>query len=379
MWFVFGFISLFGFAVYSLHQRVTAKWIGTRSVVRRKPYEYELLVNHLDRGDKSKAVGLRIGVTAPTVYDFSFKPEKWRDWFSKRIGFSVEYQTGDAEFDNAVYIVSNDARIHATLSQNAALRADILRVFSIVAPHSAELKEVRCSLGRIWVHYKLKNPLVQSKLPVLAEQLVPALNRLAADLGRATVAGAPRLYDRFVLRAAIILAISTGLAMNGAAHLARLYFIPMPFTVDNSTLILWSLYCGAALLALLVLAVVLFLGRSARAHVVLLEVLLVGSVGAVLTSFVELRDLNMEWDQQPAARYEVTTVSKRISKSRRSRTYYVTISGWPNKNNTSEFRVSSSFYHRTDRGAKLELLQKPGFLKVPWVAGLLPREQGWGQ
>ena len=379
MWFVFGFISLLGFVAYSLHQRVTAKWIGTRSVVRRKPYEYEVLVQRVYRSDKTKSVGLRIGVTAPTVYDFSFKPEKWRDWLSKRIGFSVEYQTGDAEFDNAVYIVSNDARIHATLSQNPTLRADILRVFRIVAPHSAVIKEVRCSLGRIWVHYKLKNELVQSKIPVLAEQVVPALNRLAADLGRATVAGAPRLYDRFVLRAAIILAISTGLALNGVAHVARLYFMPIPFTVDNSTLILWSLYCGAALLALLVLAVVLFLGRSARAHVVLLEVLLVGSIGAVLTSFVELRDINMEWDQQPAVRYEVTTVSKRISKSRRSRTYYVTISGWPSKNNTSEIKVSSSLYHHTNPGAELELFQKPGFLKVPWVAALMPREPGWGR
>jgi hypothetical protein len=139
------------------------------------------------------------------------------------------------------------------------------------------------------------------------------------------------------------------------------------------------LYCGAALLALLVLAVALFLGRSARAHVVLLEVLLVGSVGAVLTCFVELRDLNMEWDQQPAMRYEVTTVSKRISKSRRSTSYHITVSGWPSKNNTAEIKVTSSLYHRTDRGGELELLQKPGFLKIPWVAALMPREQGWGR
>ena len=351
MWFVFGFFSLIGFVVYSLRQRATAKWIGTRSSVRRKTYEYEVLAQRVYRSDKTKSVGLRIGVTAPTVYDFSFKPEKWRDWLSKRIGFSVEHQTGDVEFDKAVYILSNDARIHATLSQNAALRADILRVFRVVAPHSAVLKEVRCSGGRIWVHYKLKTELNPAQIPVLAEQVVPALSRLAADLGHAKVMGAPRLYDRFVLRAAIILAISTGLALNGAAHMARLFFIPIPFTVDNSTLILWSLYCGAGLLALLVFAVALFLGRSARAHVVLLEVLLVGSLGAVLTSFVELRDLNMEWDQQPAVSYEVSTVSKRISTGRRrSKNYYVTISGWPNKNTTSEIRVSSSLYHRTDRG-----------------------------
>lgn len=375
MWFVFGFFSLIGFVVYALRQRATAKWFGMPSSVHRKAYQYEVVVQRVPFRTEPKSVGLRIGVTASTAYDFSLKPEKWRDWLSKFIGFSVEHQTGDAEFDKTVYILSNDARIHATLSQNAALRADILRVFKVVAPHSAVLKEVRCSGGRIWVHYKLKTELNRDKIPVLAGEVVPALSRLATDLARANVTGTPRLYDRFVLRAAIILAISTGLAVNGAVHLVRLYFIPIPFTVDNSTLILWSLYCGAGLLALLVLSVVLFLGRSARAHIVLLEVLLVGSLGAVLTSFVELRDLNMEWDQQPAVSYEVSAVSKRISKGRRRPDrYYVTISGWPDKNTTTEIRVPSSLYNRTDQGAALVLLQKPGFLKVPWVAAVIPRE-----
>jgi hypothetical protein len=236
------------------------------------------------------------------------------------------------------------------------------------------LKEVRCAGGRIWVHYKLKTELNPAKVPVLAEQVVPALNRLAVDLGRAIVAGAPRLYDRFVLRAAVILAISTGLALNGAAHIARLFLVPIPFTVDNTTLALWSMYCGAVLLALLVIAVVWFLGRSARAHVVLIEVLLVGSFGAVTTSFAELRDLNMEWDQKPPTQYEVTTIDKRTAKSRKSpRRYYITVSDWPNKNDTREIGVSSWVYDRAYRGSKVELIQKPGYLGVPWVAGVIPR------
>jgi len=43
MWFLFGFISLIGFVVYSLHRRVTAKWVGTRSAVHRTAYEFEVL------------------------------------------------------------------------------------------------------------------------------------------------------------------------------------------------------------------------------------------------------------------------------------------------------------------------------------------------
>lgn len=380
MWFVFGFISLFGFVVYSVHQRTTAKWKGTKSYARRKLYEYEVLVRRTDFDSDATPIGLRVGVTAPALFDFSLKPEKWRDGFSKRIGFSVEHQTGDPSFDKTVYILSNDARIHATLSNTPELRNDILNVFRIVAPHSAVLKEVRCAGGRIWVHYKLKNGLLRAKIPELAERLVPVLHRLASDLSKTTPVGAPRLYDPFVLRAAVVLAISTGLALNGGAHVMRLLFMPVPFTVDSSILILWSFYCGALLLVLLVLVVVIFLGRSARAHIVLLEVLLVGSIGAVATSFVELRDLNMEWDQQPPVRYEVSTVDKRVSRSRRSRSYYITIRGWPTMNETKEIRVPSSLYHRTEPGKNLDLWQKPGFLKVPWVAALTLRDGGsWSE
>ena len=374
MWFMFGFISLFGFMAASLHLRLAARWHGTVAFTSGQRSEYEILEQ---RSKDAKLVGLRLGVTAPAGYDFSFKPEKWGDWVPKRVGFSVEYHTGDAEFDKAIYILSNDARIHTTLNRNAALRAYILRMFMSIAPPSAVLKEIRCSGGRVWVHYKLKTEINSAEISALAEEVVPVLNKLVAELCHITLVGAPKPHDRFVLRAAIILAISTGLAANGAVHLVRLVLIPIPFNVDNATLMAWSLYCGAVLLILLVFAVVRFLGRSARAHVVLFEVLLVGSVGAVLTSFVELRDLNMGWDQQAAVRYEVSAVSKRISRGKGSKkSYYVTISGWPNKNDTNELKVSSSLYHRTDLGGEMDLFQKPGFLNIPWVEAVTPRETG---
>jgi len=372
MWFVFGFFSLISFSLYSIYQRITANWVGKQSYVRRKLYEYKVVYRRTDVGEGTEPVGLQIGVTASTRFDFSLKPEKWRDWVSNQIGFSVEYQTGDSKFDRAVYILSNDARIHAVLSQNSELRADILKVFNIVAPHSAQLKEIRCAKGRIWVHYKLKNGLLHTKIAELAEQIVPALNRFASDLGKVAIANAPRLYDRFVLRASVILAISTGLAMNGVAHLVRLHFIPIPFPIDRSALIEWSIYCGIVLIGLLVLSIVLFLGRSARAHVVLFEVLLVGGLGAIVTSYVEMRDLNMEWDQRPAVRHEVRVESMRSYRGRRYRSYYITVKGWPEHNRTREFEVSSSLYYQSKQGMKMEVWQKPGYFNVPWVAALTP-------
>ena len=370
MWFVFGFFSLAGFSAWLLHRRLTQSWNGMSSYVGGKRYEYQVIRNP----KTDQAVALRIGVAAPVGYDFSLKPEKWRDRFSKWIGFSVEFQTGDKAFDRDIYIVSNDARLHSTFRNSAGLREDVRRVFKLVAPRTAVLREVRCGAGRLWMQYKLKRKINTAKIPTLAKRVVPALEGLSSSLRMAKAGQGARIRDSFVIPAAIILAISTGMAVHGFLHVARLIYIPIPFTVSTTPLFVWALYGAVAIIALLVIAIVWFLGRSARAHVVLLEIILAGSVGALLTCFVALRDLNIEWDVAAAQYYEVDATSKRVRKGRRSTSYYVTIRGWPNSNNLREVEVSSSLYNRTDIGKKMTLVQKPGYLGVPWVASLQPKQ-----
>lgn len=377
MWFVFGFFSLSSFAAFVLYRRLTQGWTGIPSVVHGVRYEYQIMRN----SQTDREFALRIGVAAPSGYDFSLKPEKWRDRFSKWIGFSVEFQTGDQAFDRDVYIVSNDRRLYSTFTTNADLRAGILRIFKIAASRSAVLREVRCGAGRLWMHYKIKRKINHAKIPVLAERVVPALIDLSSKLGAVRSAHGRGMRDPFVIPAAVILAISTALAIHGFAHVFRIVFIPVPFTVNPEPLVVWASYGAIVVVGLLVLAIIGFLGRSARAHVVLMDILLVGTVGALLTCFVALRDLNMEWDTSVANYYEVDAVSKRVSKSRRRTSYYVTIKGWSNPNDVREIEVSSSLYNVTNAGMKMSLVQKPGYLGVPWVADMYPKTgsgvSGW--
>ncbi|QKO21874.1 hypothetical protein [Rhodoferax sp. BAB1] len=105
----------------------------------------------------------------------------------------------------------------------------------------------------------------------------------------------------------------------------------------------------------------------------LIEIVLVGALGALLTAFTEIRDLNMDLDTSSAHRYEARVVDKTISKSRKSGTrYYLHVPGWTGQdwtslNDTERLQVSGDFYQRMQKGERIEIWQRSGFLGIRWV------------
>ena len=366
MWFLFGLTSLLGFAIYSLHLRMRAGWEGISARVAQVSYQYKIFYTG---NNADKPAGLRMGIEAPRGYDFVIKPENWRDRFFKWIGLSVEYQVGDNAFDTAVYIVSNDSRIGMRLKLNPQLRLDILAIFNAVTPNSARIREVRCVAGRLWVHYSLKTKKFNARnLPALAGRVVPKLGTFAEDLKKYQESADGTQRDPFVWKAILILSISSALFFNGMVHLYRLSWLNIPFTIDNAVLIRPVLYCSAAIVSVLVMATLFFLGRSARAHLVLLEILLVGSLGAVATSYTELRDLNMEFDFAIPVVYEPVVTDMEIKHGRRGRVrYYLYLGDWTQESAVRKIQVSSQFYRSVERGSKVLVRQKSGYLHARWV------------
>lgn len=367
MWFLFGLISFIGFAIYFINVRMGAEWKGITAQIGQVSYQYEIL--HSAK-DAKKTTGLRIGIKAPQGYDFVVKPENWRDRFFKWIGLSVEYQVGETEFDAAVYIVSNDSRVGMRLKQNSQLRSDILAIFKAVTPSSAHIREVRCLAGRLWVQYSLHAKKFNTgKLPMLAERVVPRLGAFADDLKKyqGSVDGT---RDPFVWKAILILSISSALFFNGVVHLYlyRLSWLDIPFTIDNEVLIRLVLYCSAVIVGALVMATLFFLGRSARAHLVLLEILITGSLGAVATGYTELRNLNMEFDFAIPVVYESVVTGMEIKHRSKGRTtYHLWLNDWTKESAVREIQVSSQFYRGVERGSKVLVRQKPGYLHARWV------------
>lgn len=364
MWFVFGIITLLGFSIYGAYKRINASWSGAWGDLNGTPFRYKLLTGQYG------AVGLMVGVEGVDGYDYTFKKETIVDRFFKFIRLSDEHQTGHKEFDDLIYVVSDNSQLHDQLSANMAIRNAVIELFTLGEALHCEVREVRNNSGKLWVKYKGNSGCDKGKLRESSSKIAAVLKKLKDEIEYIPQTSISQWNDPFVVCAAVILAISTGLAINGFFHAVRISWGDMPFTVDSFKLFTESLYWGAGIIVMLIVAVLILLGRSARAHLVMIELLLVGSFGAVSTSFAELRDMNMELDNSVVSRYEAETLDKKIRDRRGSKTYYLYLNDWNKERRYRKVSVSSDFYESISIGDKIILGQRKGYLNYRWVESI---------
>jgi hypothetical protein len=368
MWFAFGFVTLIAGTAYLLYWRWSVAWTGTSLVARGIRYQRELVMA------KGRVAAVRAGVSVPKGYRFELKRESAGDRFFKWLGLSVEYQFGQDGFDKLVYVASNDDHLFNRLANSPALRAAAVDLFQTATPKH-RLRGVFCSHGQLWVDLRNGNRLFgedtdAGELSSIAERFLPHLEQMAKSLREVVpTTGAPETRDRFLFRAIALLSVSSGLAANGVVQLLRTSLQSDAFTIDTRELWTYATVLGALVVGSLLVAKVLLLGRSARAHLVLMELVLVGSFGAVMTSWVELRDINMELDTGAAVVREAPIVERYISRSSKGGTrYYVKIADWSSHDgDTRSIQVSSSFYGRTSVGRALLIDEYPGRLGIRWA------------
>lgn len=365
MWFAFGFITLITFSIFFGYRRLRASWKGIQAETDGISWQYELCK------DNYRVTDVLIGIEAPKGYEFSFKHERWYDRLCKAIGLSVEYQVGNAEFDDLVYIVSDDNHLHRQVSANPTIVDAVLRIFRLDAVrHRSKVEALHCSSGRLWLRIDARRGFGEGNVAALGREVVPWMQKISDALSSAPTSGDSKWRDAFVMKAAVTLAISSGLAINGGVHVMRLIWTKIPFTIDSTALLMDALVIGALVIVALVVATVLVLGGSARAHLVLIEILVVGSFGAMATALTELRDANIELDRSAAVTYQARTLEKRVERTRHWRHYYLYVEDWNGEERRRKVEVPSSFYYQVYIGEQLVIRQKPGFLGYRWVEAL---------
>lgn len=360
MWFLFGVISLFAFTFYFGKKRFESNWVGTPSAIRGSRY------THNTSRNKDKVMFIQLGCPTDTTMDFSIKPETKLDQFFKSIGISIEHQVGKDSFDNALYLISDHSVICKALSQSSALQNEISNLFDICKNYQMELKELHIRNKRIWVKLTPKTKILAPDATDMAKDIVPAL-KIISNLFIANLPAVSILKDPFYYKAAIFLAISTGMGIMGTVHLITLNLIEAPFTVETGELFSMSLALGTISIALLITLMFILLGRTARTHLVLIELITIGYFGAVSSIFVLARDINIEWDSALPIKYEVQIYNKTISKGRRSYSYYLHVDDWQRPGLQKRLSVSSSTYRTFVIGEKLAIDQYPGYLGFKWV------------
>lgn len=365
MWFLFGFTTLISFTVYFGIAQFRFKWKGQHASDGVLAYEY--LFNEVDKRTRS----FEVGVSAPPEFDFVLRREMPIDRIFKYLGLSVEHQVGSDSFDRLVYIVSNDvAFLKNVLSDQIAIDA-VVKLF-MGLKYECAVSEIRCVNGRLWASVNVGKRFGDPASRVSLEKVVPYIALHLASISQLLGINRPgskgTSRDRFILRAACILAMSTGLLVNGAVHSLRIFWGTREFTVDSAQLQLWSVCGGVVVVGFLVVAAVLLLGRSSRTHLVVIEILITGFVGSTLTIFSELRDVNMEWDKSKVELAATKIVTKKTSSSRKGgRHCFLGVQDWRGRSDSVEIRVACDFFARAAVGGGIDMHQRSGYLGVPWV------------
>lgn len=361
MWFLFGFITTLMFALYYGYKRFNARWRGERGRIGAVEYEYA------PEHRKDVLVGFKIGIEAYGDYDFALRRETWFDRWCKRVGIASEHQVGSDEFDREIYVISDDPQFCQVLSSKSEMRDHVMLLFRSGASKFCELKEIRYNQEKLWLDYKVKDGFRRETIQKFAEEYSPRLVLMAAELVKAGQEVKKQRRDPFLIKSILLLSISSGMLINGFLQFMRINLSELPLTLEVGELIGHAIGLGLVIVALLIVATIYLLGRSSRTHLVLLEIILAGSLGAFVTSAAELRDLNMELDRGEAAHHVVKALGKHISKGRKSTSYYLHVEDWTGRERSLRLSVGSGLYGRVAVGDAIEIVEKPGYFGYRWM------------
>lgn len=375
MWFAVGLVSLCVVLAYLIRYRWHKPWEGMfPSTFRHIPYQYKY------RSVKESTVSVEVGVAVPAFFRFELKRETWVDRFFKWVGLTVEKQFGHTGFDRLVYVASNDEHLFNRVADSRELRLNAQRIF-VEATAGCRVQRVCCANG--WLYADIYRGSMFSakddtrRLAQCMHAVLPFLDEVAEPLRRSTPPeDAASARDPYLFRAVLLSSISAALALNGLVFLVRPLLFDDAFILDKARLFELTLLSGTVILGTLLAAHLVLLARSARAHLFLLELLIVGSFGAYTTSATELRDANIEWDHSPPTVREAPVISKSISRSRKGGTrYYLHVTDWTTPFHTRAIKVSSAFYGEMEPGRVLLFEERPGYFGASWArrSGVKPK------
>lgn len=372
MWFCFGIITLVVGVLASFDMRLAARWKGTTCFHKQGFYELQESRNDED------TTRVRIGISAPDRFNFGVRAERAHDRMFKWLGISTEIQTKDAEFDRMLYVESDARGVAILLKRRPELRKVLIAIFS--QAHSRGLRNVRirCLRGRLWLEYR---PKADNVSYFASQTVVPLLYQLRDAISNHQLA-ARDLHDRFVWRAAAVLALSTSSIVLGGFGLVR----SMIGRAD--ILEPWSLFVACAITGVLLaigalLGIVSWLGGSSRAHIVLIEFALVGIVGFALSSFALGREMNMDLDSSPATSYVLPNIRTEyeVSKRRRDGTrhhYYVHTVEWRPSHSSAyrKLEITAAEYRSLQSATEAVIYVRPGALGFEWIERIQPNWSG---
>ncbi|HUR58914.1 MAG TPA: hypothetical protein VM029_14470 [Opitutaceae bacterium] len=313
---------------------------------------------------KGRVVSTTFGVPFTHPVFFRLTKEDFWDRYFKKIGFTREVQTGDASFDEAIYVSCDHPAMAPVLQADADMRAAIDGLFSKGAQRIFADGKV------LWAHFPRDVFPGETELGRLAT-IRDALNAVPPE-------HLQTLRDPFFWKALLVESVVWSIVIYGAPALVEIATRSHPQYFEWGPVIKTGLLAAVGIFAFLFGLSWWLLRGSSRAHV-LTESFVALLIGVPLSSIQMLSDSNIALDrsapvvveQMVADKYTRVTVS---SKGRRRTHYHLRFSGAV----TDPFRIPAdievavSVYQRASKGHPLFIQMRQGAAGIPWVEDMRP-------
>ncbi len=318
---------------------------------------YERLYRQPVRGKSGLESSLVVRVPVATPVALQFDRETWFDKACKAVRINREYQTGDAEFDAAVYVRGPGGRFTETYLSDPAKRLAIRELLA------AGYERVRLTSKFALAEWPKFDPTADHSHSLTDEAAVH-LHTLAAKLSPASDGGRERGTDSLAPPLGLVL---LWLFLIAWAFTAVAVFLYPPVRLGD-----WLIPAGVVFVIgfpmVAWVAALVYRGKSdshdnwAKAVGVGLFLFAAGSVGIVGT-------VNGLPDSSPPMERTLSVVGKETSRGRRGGTnYHVLVPAWDGSNGTNKVNVSSDDYNRVvPRKSQVRLTTGRGTLGIEWV------------
>jgi len=367
MWFVLGLMSLVVFFSYRLFRKLYWAWGWTDDLGYLKNKGQPYKTRH---SSHKETHWFRFAVVCPPGFHFRIKRETKWDRFAKRIGLSIEQQLDDPEFDESLYLVSDDPALAGELSQVAELRQVIKALF-----RDPNMRTLVCEGRHLVAELKTNAPFAPLEYSTgeRGRLIVSALQELALALTWVAEVHGTQRRDSYALRAALLVSLASATLVLGFVEFFRLFQLERgDVMLDAIGLFGLSALAAAVILFLLLGGAAALLRGSSHAHIVMWEVLVSGGLGLLMSTYAVARDINCEWDGEAAKPLMVEVTRKYQGYRRKYGTYYqIYLSPLDSGARLPErLEVSYSVYALAEAGGRLVVHVKAGYLGYRWIGAI---------
>lgn len=361
----FGVLVLLFARLASLACNLRQRFAGTTASILDRAYEYVVTRS------KGRITALAVGIDVPDVACFVMRREKAYDRFAKWCGIAREWQTRDERFDRTIYILCDDALALDALSMHEPLRKVIEDLFAhplVCALH--------CAYGKLWIdcdvgHVDTRDTADFSVVGTVVAQLRDQFEAARKLIGSLNLAHWASRRDLPFVREQILLAATSVLGALGL--LCFLIQLPtqLPVTLSEHAIVQRATLTTVVLTVMMLLALWLFLGRSSRTHLVLLDILLVGASGGWLAATTWYDVQNRRLDQAFALDY-VIPIHKYVTHGRHGDHFHIVVAHWPDPTIDRTVDVERDVYDQVESEQCAHFEYHHGAFGDPWLARISP-------